>query len=120
VSAHKARGAQPGNANAEKHGFYSPHFTPAELARVAEFVRNPSLDDEIFMLRTLNSRVLQLTQALPQTEQREILDIMIRSTGRIAKLLRDKRALTGGSADGFAEHIAAALDEIATELGIEV
>src|SRR5260370_4984453 len=43
----RKRGAQPGNANALQHGFYSDAFTLDELALVAALTKPPSPDDEV-------------------------------------------------------------------------
>ncbi len=42
------------------------------------------------------------------------------NASRLGRLLRDKRALSGESADSLLEAIGKALDEISTELGIEL
>ena len=40
--------------------------------------------------------------------------------GRVARLLRDQRALSGAAADGIAGAIATALDELTSELGVKL
>ncbi len=40
------------------------------------------------------------------------------NASRIGRLLRDKRALSGASADGILGAIGQALDELSTELGV--
>jgi hypothetical protein len=40
--------------------------------------------------------------------------------GQLAKLMRAKRALSGDAADGLADAFAKALDELSTELGIDL
>jgi hypothetical protein len=42
------------------------------------------------------------------------------NASRLGRLLRDKRALSGESADGLLDCIGKALDEISTELGIKL
>jgi hypothetical protein len=119
----KHKGAQPANANARTSGFYADQFTPDELALVAAFVADPSLDDEIWMQRVLNRRLLG--HAAPMEGGPPIrVDVLIKlaealaiGTGRVARLLRDKRALSGEAVEGLASAIATALDEISSELG---
>jgi hypothetical protein len=54
----KKRGAPYGNQNAYKHGFYSQHFTRAEMDDLSE-MEPLELDDEIELIRTLMRRVLE-------------------------------------------------------------
>ena len=51
-------GAQPGNANALKHGFYSRFFNSPEMSDL-DNVQALSLVDEITMLRVAMRRVLE-------------------------------------------------------------
>ena len=48
----------------------------------------------------------------------KLLAIHGQNASRLGRLLRDKRALSGESADGLLTALGTALDEIATELGI--
>jgi len=117
------RGGQVRNANAATSGFYSDTFTADELALVAAFVEDPTLDDEIWMQRVLNRRLLvHATPAEGDTKLTtatliKIAEALAIGTGRVARLLRDKRALSGEAAEGLTGAIAAALDELTTELG---
>jgi hypothetical protein len=123
----RKKGGQPANQNAVKHGFYSDQFTPEELALIAAFVQDPTVDDEIWMQRVLNRRLLQYMSAAEAQDEPLALETLVKvaealaqGTGRVARLLRDRRALSGEAADGLVNAIAAALDEFATELGIEL
>lgn len=120
-----ARGAQAHNANAREHGFYSDQFTAEELALIASLVQDPTLDDEIWMQRVLNRRLLayvsgQEGDQIPLETIVKVAEALAAGTGRVARLLRDKRALSGKAADGIAGAIAAALDELSTELGVDL
>jgi hypothetical protein len=44
-------GAQPGNQNARKHGYYAKNFSPTALASLPTSHKALALDDEIFLLR---------------------------------------------------------------------
>jgi hypothetical protein len=50
----------------------------------------------------------------------ELFTIYTQASSRLARLLRDRRALSGDAADGFASAIALALDELSTEWGVEL
>ena len=116
----KPKGAQTGNDNAKKHGFYSGSFTETELALVAAFCADPSLDDEIVMQRVANLRIIT---AIEGEGDNETLARMYEALGnglsRVARLLRDKRALSGDAADGLQAALSKAADEIMTELGFK-
>jgi len=51
----RPRGAQPGNTNALKHGFYAKHFNQLELSDL-ETALSGGLDNEIEMLRVAQRR----------------------------------------------------------------
>jgi hypothetical protein len=106
--------------------FYGGGFTTDELALVAAFVSDPTLDDELWLQRVANRRLFQRASETPGQDVPE-LDVLIKvaealatGTGRVARLLRDKRALSGEAADGIAGALAQALDELASELGLEL
>jgi hypothetical protein len=103
--------------------FYSDQFTTDELALVAAFVADPTLDDEIWMQRVLNRRLLGHSQPI-EGEPPIAIETLIAlaqalaiGTGRVARLLRDKRALSGEAAEGLTNALSNALDELSSELG---
>jgi len=53
-------------------------------------------------------------------EMAKLLALHGQNAARIGRLLRDQRALSGKSVDGLLEAIGAALDELSTELGIDL
>ena len=53
------RGAQPGNANALRHGFYSKSFTDAEMGRIDKDIEGEFID-EIALARTNAARLAEL------------------------------------------------------------
>ena len=112
------KGAQPANENAKKHGFYSRVMTEDELQLVAAFCTDPTLDDEIALQRIAN---LRLAGALHVESDSGALTLMYsvlsQGLGRVAKLLRDKRMLSGDAADGIFEYMGLALDELTAEFG---
>lgn len=54
------------------------------------------------------------------TELARLLSIHGANATRLGKLLRDRRALSGDAADGITGAIAQALDELSTELGLDL
>lgn len=106
-----------------------PNFTPnndpgltAAGQRLAE-ASHLALAAEIELQRQVNQRLLGLWNALegagePDAAlQVKVAAALTSGTGRVARLLRDERALTGQAGDGLAAAVAHALNELTTELG---
>jgi len=121
-------GAPLGNQNRADHGFYSRILQNGELADLADLVKfseDLSLDDEIGLVRVTLRRVMARFK-LSNLERDDVAnEEMIKMAGlvmagarTIARLLRDKRALSGKAADGISGAIAQALDEMGTEYGL--
>jgi hypothetical protein len=58
-SIQRKRGAQPGNTNAFRHGFYSPSFTSAEMRSLDSNVKG-EFHDEINLARVNANRLAEL------------------------------------------------------------
>jgi hypothetical protein len=112
----KAKGAQPGNLNALKHGVYSKRLkdlTPEELEQMAE---NGDLKQEIGMVRVVMRRVFDLVDDAATGESglegwASSLNALGTAATRLAGLLRTQQALTGGSSE-IAEALSQALREV--------
>ena len=98
-------------------GFYSRTLWEDEILDVARLAAegDVSLDEEIAMLRICMRRVLEAG-----IDPAKTLQLLSRGTGQLASLMRAKRALSGDAADGLADAFAKALDELSTELGIDL
>jgi|SRR3990172_4157325 len=57
------RGAQPGNQNARKHGFYSPTISPEEISLVWNAVNLKGIDPAIAVIRVKLHQALQYDPA---------------------------------------------------------
>ncbi|MDD5371474.1 MAG: hypothetical protein PHQ40_20540 [Anaerolineaceae bacterium] len=99
----RKRGAQPGNTNAYKHGFYSRWFRELELAEL-EKVPLRGVQDEIDMLRVLMRRLFELaTSGSPE------LDTVSKALTTLGKASYHLGALLKVQADGNQQG-----DEVAT------
>ena len=98
-------------------GFYSGIFSEREILDVGRLAASGdvSLDEEIGMLRICMRRVLEA-----DIDAATSLQLLSRGVGELAKLMRAKRALSGEAADGLADAFAKALDELSSELGIDL
>lgn len=129
-------GAPPRNQNANQHGFYGRAYSVEELADLIAHAANMTLDDEIAavrvgiqraMLRISDGRTTdtdaegyELERDLTPVEIANLTGLLFTGANTVARLLRARRAIGGEAADGIAGAIAQALDELSTELGIEL
>lgn len=117
-SAHQGRsGAPAGNQNARSHGFYSRVIEEHELADLIALGDNISLDDEIALCRVAIRRLAASLQAETQdddapTNLEKIASLMFAGSRTVARLLRDKRVISGEAAATLAAAFSTALDEI--------
>jgi len=95
-------------------GFYSRTFSDDEILDVGRLAA-VALEEEIGMLRVCMRRVLEA-----DIDPAKTLQLLSKGVGQLAKLMRAKRSLSGEAADGLAEAFAKALDELSTELGIDL
>jgi hypothetical protein len=110
-------GAPKGNTNALKHGFYAgkPGFYAADPAEV-------TIDDAI---AGLVDKMTRLDEIIARTETNgeyiiRLFELYTQASSRLSRLLRDRRALSGEASDGIAGAIAQAMDELGTELGVNL
>jgi hypothetical protein len=120
-------GAPPGNRNRQAHGFYSSTLTEEELADLVAVADDLTLDDEIACARVILRRLMHHLEIDPDAEHppdvddlHKLANLALSATRTVARLLRDQRAITGEAADGIAGAIGQALDELATEWGLDL
>lgn len=88
-SAPRQRGAQPGNTNARKHGFYSSRLLPDEVKDLDDF-EPVDMSGEIDLIRTQLRRLLEDANAQPSSFQQRIdlirvICIAVRSLSRLIR-----------------------------------
>ena len=88
-------------------GFYSRLFTAEELADLARAEAEPSLEDEIGLLRVAIRRGFS---------EGESLETVSRSVQRLAQALKAERQLRGQGIRNLEEALARVLDEIGSEI----
>jgi len=121
-------GAQTGNKNAEKHGFYSKNFTADENKRLTDSDRY-SMDDELDLLRLYTERLVnEITfDEITITDQQgnhtrdghylaqlNTLSIMMQSRSTLVRT----HYLTRGKGGVIEQGIIEALEELRLELGL--
>ena len=104
----RSRGAQPGNTNALKHGFYSERFSQLELT-----------DLETALLRVLIHRFVEAIEAQPDLSLDDT-SIYLNAIGsnmtRLAGLLRADKWLMGSDDSAVMQAIHSAISEFTEDL----
>jgi len=118
------RGEELCYAHLRKRGLYRRFFTEEEVQEIEEVasssLQDPAgneltLEDVIEVLKVLIGRVVDREE-----DSSKALPLVARGVRSLVSALKAKRALSGKAADGLAAAFAQALDELSTELGIEL
>jgi len=111
------RGEELCYAHLRKRGLYRRFFTEEEVQEIEEVASSGelALDDVIEVLKVLIGRVVDREE-----DSSKALPLVERGVRSLVSALKAKRALSGEAADGLAAAFAQALDELSTELGIEL
>jgi len=109
-------GAQPGNVNAWKHGFYSRRFKALELCDLEAILDN-NLDDEIALLRVMIRRVFEFADNEAETleDWESVLSTLGAASTRLAGLIRVQH-LSSGKSQNIEDLLAEAIGDAAHEI----
>ncbi len=108
----RKRGAQPGNTNALKHGFYSKALKEAEKIELEAARDLDGLDDEIALLRVKIKSLVERDE--------DNLKLLIDATSTLARLLRTRYNLQQHQHDGIRDAITGVLTDLAIPLGVTI
>ena len=115
----KKPGAQPGNKNAEKHGFYSKRFNDDESERL-ERADTMALESDIKLLRVYVDRISKLValdgDKISEDDLKALNTLSLMSQS-ISTMVRT-HWLTKGKGGAIEQGIMDALNEIRLEMGI--
>jgi two-component sensor histidine kinase len=118
----KSRGAQPGNTNALKHGFYSRAFRNLDVNDLDAL--QATLEGEIAMLRVQMRRALEIINSVEDDSQEpdpnlalKTLSVLGNTASRIASITRIHATIAGGGSQ-LNTAIIEALHDINKELGL--
>lgn len=113
----KKPGAQTGNKNALKHGFYSRHFKDDEKTRLTE-TNNLDVDSEIALLRVFIDRLTaQMPENFAAEESLKALNTLSLMVNSQSTLIRTHYLIRGKGSEAE-KSILTALEELRMELGI--
>lgn len=103
-------------ADSGRPGFYSKHLDPNEVADLLAYADDLTLDDEIALIRVALRRILAaVTDADPARAQ-----IACDCARTIARLLKDKKILSGETGDAIAGSIEQMLTAAGELMGIDL
>ncbi len=112
AKAKKKRGAQEGNQNARKHGFYSRILDEAEQLDFELATGVEGIDDEIALLRVKIKSLL--------AHDPENIKLIMQATNTLARLVRTRYNISQEDRKGLKEAIGNVLKEVALPLGIGI
>ena len=105
------KGAQQGNQNAKKHGFYSKALDESEKLELEEARGLDGLDEEIAVLR------IKLRSVIENDPQN--VELALEAANTIARLVRTRYNITKEQKRSLKDAITNVLTEIAIPLGIK-
>jgi hypothetical protein len=117
--AHDARPAADETETAP--GFYLAALLPQELDQALR-QSDLSLDEEISLARVCLLRLAEALKAngsLTPEQRIRLASLIFRGASTIARLLRDRQAVSDEAGDSLSAAIGRAADEAASELGVE-
>ena len=94
----RLRGAQPGNTNALRHGFYSRYLHQLELDDLDQIVIE-DMDSEIALVRSLIRRTAEFSEGVDSLEQAIKLLNSIGMNAQHLSAIIYKRHMLAGNAD---------------------
>ena len=108
----RPRGAQQGNQNARKHGFYSSVLNEAQQLdlELAEGIRG--LDDEIAVLRVKIKALLE--------HDEDNIKLLMEATNTLARLLKTRYNLSQHEGQGVKDAMKRVLTDLALPLGVNL
>jgi hypothetical protein len=111
----RQRGAQPGNLNAFKHGFYSKLFEPLDREDI-ENLLSMNLEEEIVRLRNATQLTFNLAHQVDDIDQAiKVLGALGLASIRTSRLLKSQKEL--GDGDQAISVVSNAINEVLKEWG---
>lgn len=111
----RKQGAQPGNLNAFKHGFYSKLFEPLDRKDIEDLL-SMDLEEEIVMLRKATQHTFGLAYQVDDIDQAiKVLGALGLASIRTSRLLKSQKEI--GNGDQALAEIRDAIKEVLKERG---
>jgi hypothetical protein len=111
----KSRGAQPGNLNSFRHGFYSKLFEPLDLEERKKIL-STNLEEEVAMLRIATLRTFKLADQFDDIDQSiKALGALGLAAIRTSRLLKAQKEM--GNGDQADSAVRTAIQDVLKEWG---
>jgi uncharacterized protein YjcR len=111
----RSRGAQPGNLNAFRHGFYSKIFRPLDSDDIKQILSS-NLEEEIAMLRTATQKAFELADQVDDIDQSiKALGALGLAAIRTSRLLKAQKDM--GNGDQADSAVRTAIQDVLKEWG---
>ena len=111
----RKRGAQPGNINALRHGFYSRSLRKLELDDL-DLILPDETDSEIALLRTVIRRVMELSDGIDDLDRAmKLLSTISLSAHHLSAMIYKRRIIAGNADSRVAEALNNALVRLRKE-----
>ena len=111
----RKRGAQPGNINALRHGFYSRSLRKLELDDL-DLILPDETDSEIALLRTVIRRVMELSDGIDDLDRAmKLLSTISLSAYHLSAMIYKRRIIAGNADSRVAEALNNALVRLRKE-----
>jgi len=107
------KGAQKGNRNAIRHGFYARIFDEAEKVDFTVAAGVEGVDEEIALLR------LEIKKAISGGDERNLI-LLVKASGALEKLIRTRYQITSTQRLGLKEAIGNVIKDVLVPLGINI
>jgi len=107
------KGAQKGNRNAIRHGFYARIFDEAEKVDFSIAAGVEGIDEEIALLR------LEIKNAISGGDERNLI-LLVKASGALEKLIRTRYQITSTQRQGLKEAIGNVIKDVLVPLGINI
>ena len=107
----RPRGAQPGNQNGRKHGFYSNFRTREELEWLPKVAQIDSLDEDIAVLRVKIRSVL--------ANDPENIKVLLLALSHLARLVKTQKDISKGIRKNAAHYSSETIQQFLDRLNEE-
>lgn len=109
----RKKGAQKGNRNALKEGFYSRIFDEAERYDFTLASGIEGIDEEIALLR------LEIKKTISGGDERNLI-LLVKAAGALEKLIRTRYQITAAQHKGLKEAIGNVIKDVLVPLGVNI
>lgn len=115
-------GAPNGNQNRRTHGFYGRYYSAEEVGDLEQGEIDQSIDGEIKVVRVALRRALRVLDddAADPALVAALVPLVFAGGRTVARLLRDRKLLSGEDGETVMRELSDALEELGAEWGVSL